>query len=335
MKKTAPIIISLEDKQLTDEEQDILTHPNVGGIILFSRNFTNKKQLIELTNNIKTINPDLLIMVDHEGGKVWRFKTTDFTNPGPMQQLGILYQTNPELALETSFNYGKQIASQLINCYIDLNLAPVLDLNHNHISSVIGDRAMDSDPYVVAKLAEQFIRGQQSTGMQAVGKHFPGHGAIATDSHLEVAIDYRAQQTIFDLDLKVFKLLIENNRLPALMPAHVIYKTIDEAPAGFSKIWLQDVLRTQLNFKGTIISDCLSMQAAQQFIKRQIKQNAINLELAYNALTAGCDLIIFNGLHGNNLLHLLDNLAWQGSLEQISRINSLKLRATPHNTIIQ
>lgn len=338
MKKSGSLIISLEDKQLTNEEKDILNHPNVAGLILFSRNFTNRNQLIKLTNNIRTINPDLLIMVDHEGGKVWRFSSTEFPNPGPMQQLGQLYYRDQQLALITAFNYGKQIASDLINCYIDLNLAPVLDLNHNNISSVIGNRAIDSDPYVVARLAEQFIKGQQSVGMQAVGKHFPGHGAILADSHIEIAIDPRDQQTIFDLDLQVFKLLIENNSLPALMPAHVIYSTIDKAPAGFSKIWLQDILRKQLNFQGAIISDCLSMQAAQQFIKYNTTQNAINVTLAQEALAAGCDLIIFNGLHGNNLLYLLDNLTYNltetGSIEHTYRINNLKAKFIPYNITI-
>lgn len=324
MRKLGPIIISLEGKQLTPEEQQILMHKNIGGLILFSRNFANKHQIIQLIQSVRKINPHIIIMVDHEGGRVWRFKNDEFPNPGPMNQLGELYLNNPKLALETAFNYGKQIATSLLECDIDLNLAPDLDLNHNNISSVIGDRAIHSDPQIIALLAAQFIKGQQASGMQAVGKHFPGHGAIAADTHTEIAIDARDRQTIFNQDLHVFELLIAKNQLPALMPAHVIYTDLDPKPAGFSKIWLQDILRKKLNFNGAIISDCLSMKAAQQFISHETDPQIINLHLAQQALQAGCDLVIFNGLQGINLLHLLDNLSWNCSKKQVTRINSLK-----------
>ena len=324
MTKPGPIIISLEGKKLTEQEQQILSHKNIGGLILFTRNFENKAQIITLITSIKTINPNILIMIDHEGGRVWRFKNEKFSNPGAMQPLGKLFDTNPELALNTAFNYGKQIAIDLLACGIDLNLAPVLDLDHNGISSVIGDRAFHADPEIVALLAEQFIKGQQAAGMQAVGKHFPGHGAIQADTHTEIAIDNRSYQKIMDQDLKSFKLLIDQNILPAVMPAHVVYEQIDLNPAGFSSKWLQDILRNTLGFKGAIISDCLSMKAAQKFIPEPLEPKELNIRLANLALTAGCDLVIFNSLYGKNLLHLLDSLTWEVSLEQITRINSLK-----------
>jgi beta-N-acetylhexosaminidase len=319
-----PIIISLESTQLTKQEQQVLTHKNIGGLILFTRNFENKKQITTLINSIRKINPDILIMVDHEGGRVWRFKNEEFFNPGAMQPLGQLYDTNPSLALNTAFNFGKQIASDLLICGIDLNLAPVLDLDHNGISSVIGDRAFHAKPEIVALLAEQFIKGQQAAGMQAVGKHFPGHGAIKADTHTEIAIDSRSYQEITEQDLLIFKLLIDQNALPAVMPAHVVYEQIDPNPAGFSNKWLQDILRNTLGFKGAIISDCLSMKAAQKFIPEPLKSSELNLKLASRALTAGCDLVIFNGLYGKDLFHLLDHLTWETSLEQTIRINSLK-----------
>ena len=326
MSNPGPIIISLEGKKLTEQEQQILTHPNIGGLILFTRNFENKQQITSLVTSIKTINPNILIMIDHEGGRVWRFKNEEFSKPEAMQLLGNLYDIEPQTALDKAFNYGKQIASDLLACGIDLNLAPVLDLDHNEISSVIGDRAFHSNPEVVAILAEQFIKGQQNAGMQAVGKHFPGHGAIAADTHTEVATDKRDEQSIKELDLQPFKLLIDLDALPAVMPAHVIYEQVDQKPAGFSKKWLQDILRNTLRFKGTIISDCLSMQAAQKFIpdSGSLTSDQLNLQLATLALTAGCDLVIFNSLHNEKLLYLLNNLIWENSQEQIARINSLK-----------
>ena len=320
------IIISLKSTSLDSEEQQILNHKNIGGVILFTRNFESKPQIIELVTAIKQINPNVIIMIDHEGGRVWRFKNEEFTNPGPMQPLVILYDTEPHTALTKAYQYGYQIASDLLQCGIDLNLAPVIDLNHDNISSVIGERAFHSNPTIVAELATQFIKGQQDAGMQAVGKHFPGHGAILADSHLTTAIDQRKQEEIFDQDLKAFRLLIEHNSLPAIMPAHVIYQEIDSKPAGCSRIWLQDILRGQLNFNGAIISDCLSMQAAQEFAlsnqkdidsiieklnainQHPTQEQAINLMITKEALQAGCDLVIFNKLYDSDLKHLLDNL---------------------------
>ena len=320
-----PVIISLETIKLTEEEQQILSHPNIAGIILFTRNFKNKQQITDLISSIRAINHDLLIMVDHEGGRVWRFKNEEFINPGSMQALGRLYDVNKGKALADAFNYGKQIAIDLLTCGIDLNLAPVLDLYYDGVSSVIGDRAFHYDSQVVTLLAEQFIRGQLSVGMQAVGKHFPGHGAIAADTHTDKAIDYRDFQVINEQDLEPFAKLIENNILSAVMPAHVIYPAIDSKPAGFSTKWLKEILRKRLQFNGAIISDCLSMYAAQQFISQELDLNTINLELVKKALTAGCDLVIFNGLHGKKLLYLLDNLQWNLSEAQTIRINSLKI----------
>lgn len=316
-----PIVISLENKSLSEQEQQILTHKHIGGLILFTRNFESKQQITSLVTNIKKINSNILIMVDHEGGKVWRFKQDqEFTNPGPMRKIGKLYDKDPAAALTQAYNSGYQIASDLLACGIDLNLAPVVDLDHNNISSVIGDRAFHADPQIVAALAAQFIQGQQTAGMQlAVGKHFPGHGAISADSHLMTAIDNRSQAEIFSQDVEAFRILIEKYNLPAIMPSHVIYPAIDNRPAGFSKKWLQNILREQLKFNGIIISDCLSMKAAQEFIDQNDieafqqkllaeKHQIINLLATKEALEAGCNLVIFNGIYNQDLKHLLDNL---------------------------
>lgn len=337
-KKLDPIIISLQSTELTTIEKQILTTKKVGGVILFSRNFTNKQQLIQLTSSIKDINGNVIIMVDQEGGRVWRFQNKEFKNPGAMGYLGELYNTNPEKALMKAYEIGQEIASDLVSCGIDLNLAPVLDLNHHNISTVIADRAIHYEPNIVVKIAAEFINGQKSVGIPSVGKHFPGHGAIAADSHLVTAIDNRKKAQIFNSDLEVFKKLITGdpqlnilpNTLDAVMPAHVIYPDVDPInPAGFSKIWLQDILRNSLNFKGIIISDCMSMAAAQVFVKNEF-QNLTNKFLnykfipnnAYNmdnindkqlnnliatkaALDAGCNLIIFNGIHNQDLLEYL------------------------------
>ena len=271
-------------------------------------------------------------MIDHEGGKVWRFNSKEFPNPGPMKQLGELYNKDPKAALEHAYNLGKMIATDLLACNINLNLAPILDLDHNSISSVIGDRALHSDPNIVAIISYKFIQGQAAVGMKAVGKHFPGHGAIKTDTHLEVSIDPRSTEEIFNTDLVPFLKLIQGDpilgippeSLPGLMPAHIIYPAVDQInPTGFSEKWLKDILRNQLGFKGVIISDCLSMQAAQKFhdnskeiIKHLFELTNIigstsqmkNLALTRQALLAGCDLVIFNGLHEQELEHLLYNL---------------------------
>lgn len=325
------IIISLEKKTLSPEEHQILAHKNIGGLILFTRNFENKKQITELVAEIKKINPNIIVMVDHEGGRVWRFKNEEFPNPGHMQELETLYNSNPSIALAKAYDYGYKIASDLLECGIDLNLAPVVDLNHNNVSSVIGDRAFHSDPTIVARLTAKFIEGQQAAGMQAVGKHFPGHGAIQADSHLTTAIDHRSKEEIFSQDLEPFRLLIQGDdslqiaqtTLPAIMPAHVIYPEIDDKPAGCSKVWLQNILREKLKFNGAIISDCLSMKAAQEFVNKPDKQQemlslmtklnateqqVINLMITKEALIAGCDLVIFNGVYKEDLKNLLDNL---------------------------
>jgi beta-N-acetylhexosaminidase len=331
LNNAGPMVISLQGAELTTAEKTLLPHHNIGGIILFSRNFENKPQITKLIDDIKSINPNIIVMVDHEGGAVWRFNNHQFNNPGAMNKLGELYDTNPIESLKLSHRYGYQIALELKECGIDLNLAPIIDLNHNNVSTVIGNRAFHANPHIVAQLTAKFIQGQQEAGMHAVGKHFPGHGAIVADSHLTTAIDNRAFATIANQDLQAFKILIEGdpeldipaNSLPAIMPAHVIYSQVDANPAGFSKKWLQDILRTQLNFQGTIISDCLSMQAVGDFanlsqnqtlinsLQDKLKlspQQATNLFISQTAIAAGCNLVIFNKLHGDELKSLLTSV---------------------------
>lgn len=332
------IVISLKKTKLNLTEQRILPHKNIGGVILFARNFENKQQITKLVTIIKKLNKNILIMVDHEGGKVWRFNNKEFPNPGAMHTLGDLYNINSLDAVDKAYNFGYNIARDLLSCGIDLNLAPILDLgtknsDGSYISTIIGNlgRAFHQDPVVVARLAASFIKGQQDAGMKSVGKHFPGHGSTESDTHLTTTIDLRSKQEIFSKDIEPFRLLITGdssidikpNTLQAVMPAHIIYPAIDENPAGYSKMWLQNILRKQLNFNGIIISDCLSMKAIQDFLYQNqnrleiksimtnlniTKKQAVNLIATTKALQAGCDLVIFNGLHGTDLLQLLNNL---------------------------
>lgn len=329
------MVIGIQDYALTKIEQSILNEypDNIGGIILFSHNFQNKSQLVKLVTSIRNINPNWVIMVDHEGGSVWRFKSSDFPNPGAMQDLGKLYDKDPLAALELAYNRGQTIAKDLIAVDIDLNLAPVIDLDHNGISSVIANRAIHSNPNVVAILAAKFIQGQASMGMQSVAKHFPGHGSISADTHLIQGSDPRSRSTIFSQDLLPFIKLIHGDpelninpaTLAGIMPAHIIYPDIDPInPAGFSKIWLQTILREQLKFTGVIISDCLSMRAAQAFWDKHRSATAFtpnpdldeyssqqhkNLELIQYAVAAGCDLVIFNQIYAQELKQLLSKIA--------------------------
>jgi beta-N-acetylhexosaminidase len=332
-----PLVISLKSTRIDAKEKELLTHDKVGGVILFTRNFESKFQITQLVSQIKSLNSKATVMVDHEGGKIWRFKDMSFPNPGSMEQLGILYDIDPQEALSKAYDFGYKIAINLFECGIDLNLAPVLDLgikneNDEYVSSIIGrlGRAIHDDPAIVAMIAAKFIEGQKAAGIQSIGKHFPGHGSIPSDTHLKLSVDLRNKEDIFALDMEPFRLLsigkdslgIRSNTLSAIMPAHIIYPAIDDKPAGFSKIWLQKILRENISFKGTIISDCLSMQAVQDFIKRNnhldivssmeqyniTHKQAMNLVLTKQALVAGCDLVIFNRLHDENLENLLNSI---------------------------
>ncbi len=307
-----PVMIDLEGKELNQKERDLLKNQSVGGILLFSRNYGGLDSLKALVFELRaTAKNPLLIAVDHEGGRVWRFKE-GFTKLLPVADYGKTYDRKPKEGLELAYNAGWVMAAELLDCNIDLSLTPILDLDKN-ISEVIGDRAFHRDPNIVAELAGAFIRGMQDVGMAATGKHFPGHGGCAADSHFAEAIDTRSLETLLAEDILPFAKL--SSQLAAIMPAHVIYPAVDSVPAGYSKPWLQDILRQQLQFKGAVISDCLSMKAASMagdFVLR-----------ARMALDAGCDMVILAQQDRDQLLWVLDKLERTTSATSNERLKAL------------
>ncbi len=294
-------MLDLEGTELTSNEIANLKHSMVGGVILFSRNFESKLQLIELVASIRAASPNLLIAVDHEGGRVQRFKE-GFTHIPAMG--AILPATNNEMtqAKKWAKELGFLMAVELLSCDIDLSFAPVLDVDG--VSDVIGRRSFSSDPLEVIELANAFIDGMSDAGMGAVGKHYPGHGTVKADSHIKQPIDERAKNEIFEYDILPFKSLITNKQLKGIMPAHVVYSKVDVNPAGFSEYWLQTVLRGELGFDGVIFSDDLGMEGAT--IAGNFKQRADA------ALNAGCDMILVcNNSEAANLL--LNDYVWPES----------------------
>jgi len=268
--------------ELNPDDIERLQHPQVGGVILFARNFAAPLQLIQLTHSIRELrSPHLLIAVDHEGGRVQRFRH-GFTPIPAMAQLGKLWDRDPAQAIAAARGCGFVVASELQAHGVDFSFAPVLDVDYGE-SSVIGDRALHRDPNVIAVLAEALQAGLNAAGMNAVGKHFPGHGYVRADSHLEVPVDDRSLAEISAADLIPFQRLARSG-IAGMMPAHVIYPKVDPKPAGFSSVWLQKVLRGQLGFDGLIFSDDLSMEGASTAGGAVARANA--------ALNAGCDMVL-------------------------------------------
>lgn len=277
-----PVMVDIAGQELTADDRTLLADPLVGGVILFSRNYHSLEQLEKLLKAIKAIKkPPLLIAVDQEGGRVQRLKD-GFTILPAMRRFGEIYDADHKMALELAQHCGWLMASEVCSTGIDISFAPVLDIDKG-ISSVIGDRAFHSDPYVVSKIAQAFIVGMNEAGMLATGKHFPGHGSIAADSHIAMPIDERPMREIEMDDLKPFQFLIDAG-INALMMAHVIYSHVDSQPAGFSSFWMKTILRDKMHFQGAIFSDDLSMEGA--VIAGDYPQRAkISLE-------TGCDMII-------------------------------------------
>jgi beta-N-acetylhexosaminidase len=281
----APLVLDLAGTALDAQDKKRLAHPLVGGLILFARNFENRAQLTALTSAVKAIRPDLLIAVDHEGGRVQRFRTDGFTHLPAMRSLGELWMEDAMRATAAATAAGYVLASELRACGVDFSFAPVLDLDYGE-SSVIGDRSFHRDPRVVALLAKSLMHGLLLAGMHSCAKHFPGHGYVKADSHLAVPVDKRSLKAILAEDAKPFEWLVMS--LGAVMPAHVIYPKVDSRPAGFSARWLQEILRDRLGFGGAIFSDDLGMTAA-----RTLEGVAIGYtEAALAALQAGCDLVL-------------------------------------------
>jgi len=276
-----PVIAAVDGLQLQAIDRERLAHPLVGGVTLFARNFTDAIQVTQLCQDIHGLRePRLLICVDQEGGRVQRFRE-GFTRLPPMRRIGDLWDSDASAAIAAARAAGYVIAAELGRCDVDVSFAPVLDLDHG-ASTIIGDRAFHSDPAIVAALAGALLDGLDAGGMVGVGKHFPGHGFIAADSHLELPIDQRTGEEIAAFDLMPFRLLAP--KLAGIMPAHVLYPAVDGRPAGFSRHWLQDVLRRQCGYTGAIFSDDLGMQGAAGEGSLAARATA--------AFEAGCDLVL-------------------------------------------
>ena len=276
------VVLDPSGPALTDDDRRRLLHPAAGGAILFAHNYENPEQLLALTGEIAGLrDPELPIGVDHEGGRVQRF-ALGFTTIPPMRRLGVLWDRDRESARRAARSVGTVISAELGAHGVDFSFTPVLDLDYG-ASAVIGHRAFHYDPNAVGVLAAQLIEGLAGGGMAAVGKHFPGHGFAAADSHVAVPTDPRPAKDIFRKDLVPYRAAIKAG-LAAVMPAHVIFPQADAEPAGYSKYWLQDVLRGQLGFGGLIFSDDLAMEGASTV--GGIAQRA------RAALEAGCDQVL-------------------------------------------
>jgi len=301
----APLIIDIAGTALTEDDSRRLAHPLVGGLILFTRNWQDRAQLTALCADIKRLRPELLICVDHEGGRVQRFRSGGFTHLPPMRALGELWMQDAMRAQDAASACGYVLGAELRACGVDLSFAPVLDLDWGP-SGVIGDRAFHADARVVTMLAKGVAHGLRRAGMASCGKHFPGHGFVAADSHTALPRDGRSLKAILADDAAPYGWL--GSVLDAVMAAHVVYPRVDACPAGYSARWLQAVLRGRLGFGGAIFTDDLSMEAA-----RHIEGRAISpVEAVRAALDAGCDLALLcnQSLDGGKVLdETIDGLA--------------------------
>ncbi len=317
-----PVVIDVAGTELDDEDRRRLLHPLTGGVILFTRNYASPEQLQRLTSDIHALRePALVICVDHEGGRVQRFRP-GFTVLPPMRALGVAWDVNAQHAKHLAHEVGFVLAAELRAHGVDLSFTPVLDIDHGN-SSIIGDRAFHHDPLAVAELAAALMHGLRQGGMSAVGKHFPGHGHVRADSHVELPVDERAYEDIRSADLIPFIRLIDAG-LPAIMPAHLVYTRVDSRPAGFSPTWLKRILREELGFDGLIFSDDLSMEgasAAGGVVQR-----------AQAALDAGCDMVLLcNSPAGVDELYA--NLTCTMSAVALARLARLHGRAAAETMV--
>lgn len=282
MNLIGPLMTDIDGPTVTTEDRELLAHPSVGGVILFARNFIEVDQLRTLCMELAALKfPRLLIAVDHEGGRVQRFRQ-GFSRVPAMGTLGPLYAESAERAMKKAFEYGVTIGSELSTVGVDLCLAPVLDRN-NGVSEVIGDRAFSGVTEQIVSLARSFRLGLNHAGMAGTGKHFPGHGAVGSDSHKELPVDRRPFDEIERHDLAIFRTLIEDG-IESLMTAHVRFTSLDAQPATFSQAWINGVLRRRLRYNGAVLSDDLNMEAA-----RTVGGMADRVRLA---LEAGCDMAL-------------------------------------------
>lgn len=305
-----PVVTDLQGTELSSQEREWLLHPAVGGLIFFARNYSSVNQLIDLVGAVRAIRPELILMVDQEGGRVQRFKS-GFTRLPPLQKIGQQLSVSSDRALSLARQHGWLMASEVLSVGIDLSLAPVLDCDFDR-SEVIGDRAFSAGEEQVISLAEAYIEGMQQAGMAATGKHFPGHGLVAHDSHLTLPDSDLSLEAVRDSHMRVFTALAD--KLNGIMPAHIVFSAVDSRPVGFSKRWLQSILREQLGFRGVIFSDDLAMEGAGWAGGYP--------ERAEAALTAGCDLVLVcnQPAGARQVLEHLSRQGYQGN----SRLHKLK-----------
>jgi len=332
MSPHAPVVLDVAGLTLDADDRRRLQHPLTGGLILFARNWRDRRQLTELTAEAKALRPDLLICVDHEGGRVQRFRSDGFTVLPPMRALGELWMRDAMRATDAATALGYVLGAELRACGVDLSFTPVLDLDHGG-STVIGDRAFHRDPRVVGLLAKGVMHGLLRAGMANCGKHFPGHGHVAADSHVDLPIDRRSLKGLLADDAAPYAWL--STSLASVMPAHVVYARVDSRPAGFSSRWLQDILREQLRFDGAVFSDDLSMAGARRLDGRDLSYT----DAAVAALHAGCDMVLLcnQSVDGGSAVdQLLDGLAgalaqgrWQSSEASESRRQLLLPSSAP------
>ena len=277
LKRFGRLMTSLEGASLNYKDKKVLSNKHVGGIVLFSKNFESQLQIQSLCSEIKNVKENIIIAVDQEGGRVQRFKN-EFTALPSMQDLGdyAIEKNNMEICHEI----GWLMASELTASGIDISFAPVLDVDRE-TSSIIGNRAFSNDPKLVTQLARNFINGMNEAGMQATGKHFPGHGGVYEDSHISEPIDARSYKKLLEIDLKPFIEL--KNNLGALMTAHITFPKIDSICVSYSDIWIKKILKEKLAFEGIVFSDDLSMKGAGDFSMD---------EKAIKSIEAGCDMVL-------------------------------------------
>lgn len=308
-----PVMVDVAGTTLTKAEKIRLQHPLVGGVILFARNFKNREQLCALTRQIhRARQAPLMIAVDHEGGRVQRFREDGFTALPAMHDLGVVWDRDPLTAMRLATEAGYVLAAELRACGVDLSFTPVLDLDYG-VSKVIGTRSFHRDPRVVTMLGRALSQGLAQAGMAACGKHFPGHGFVEADSHHEIPVDRRSLKNILAEDAAPYAWL-GDAVIPAVMPAHVIYPKVDKLPAGFSKRWVQDILRKRLGYDGVVFSDDLTMEGAT--VVGDI------LARAQAALNAGCDMVLVCNRPdlADDLLSRLDVTHAPESVERIRRL---------------
>ena len=317
--KTQPfgsVMLDITGTTLADTEREIINHPNTGAVILFSRNYESPEQVTDLIQNIRAArNGEILIAVDQEGGRVQRFQNC-FTRLPP----AVLYENESEI----SEIAGWLMAAELLAVGVDFSFAPVLDVDCG-VSTIIGNRAFSQNAEKVTQLASEFRRGMNRAGMAATGKHFPGHGAVALDSHLTLPIDKRNLVEIRQHDLQPFRQLIAEG-LEGIMPAHVLYSQIDSQPAGFSDFWIQQILRQELGFDGVVFSDDLSMEGAASvgnFSQR-----------AEVALNAGCDMVLVCN-NPTAAIEVLDFLPIENHPERERRLEKMRGKFTLNREQLQ